>query len=1208
MDKSKYNFQKLTPVSDVDLKVYEEGLDFVFDNSDVRNVAISGSYGAGKSSVLESYKKKHPNKRFLHISLAHFKSLDQSDETQTKETILEGKILNQLMHQISADKIPQTKFKVKKKIQTKNIVNNTIFLVMLFLASLHLFMFEKWSQYVESLTSNWLKSRLDFSTQSSSLLVSGLVSAILLTLYIYILVKTQKNRNIFRKINLQGNEIEIFEEHEESYFDKYLNEVLYLFENANADVIVFEDMDRFNASQIFERLREVNTLVNLQLKNAKKTQLRFIYLLRDDIFISKDRTKFFDYILPVVPVVSSSNSYDQFISHFKEDGTIELLDESFLQGLALYTDDMRLLKNLYNEFIVYFNRLNTTELDCNKMLAIVAFKNLFPRDFSNLQLNKGMVFTLFDKKEEFINKEIEKLKEQATKKRESIDLAKEEHLVSLQELDAAYNDKRVRSQNMYNWQEQQRLSLIYTTELAERKEAIENVLNGRLPSLEEELLKIENEIVRTRSKQLKDIITRENIDTIFKVTSKNEIGEETDFSEIKGSDYFDLLKYLIRNGYIDETYADYMTYFYENSLSRVDKTYLRSITDKKAKEFTFQLRDPKKVVERLKAVDFEQEEILNFDLLNYLLQTPDKEQLLYRFIDQLEETRNYKFISGYFETAREMPSFVANLNSRWPEMFSSLIKERAISDKNIRLFSIYTLYYSSKENILTANEDNCLTKYISESGNYLSISDPKIDKLIDGFGLLEVSFINIDYNSAVQELFDAVYKNSLYELNFDNLSLIINKIYLIENKLEIRHKNYTIVMSQFESPLALYVNKNLKKYMGIILANCEGMIEDSEETVILVLNYDDIEVTNEQKNEYICVLKTRITSLNDIKNSSLWELLFENRVILYSEDNIITYFSEKKRLDSTLIKYINSGEGILEFSSYRTSNIDEAEELFDATIVCNELSNNRYREILSSLEFNYNSFNVLGISDEKFQVVIEEEIIKMNLESLKFIRENYPTQIPSYIAKNLNDYVNEITTASEYFNFDEMIFILSWDVDAEIQIPLLKLTNQPVSILHKMYSIAVNQYILKNNLNRNDLINLFASYENWDPSIQGIIYDLAIKNIAHMIEQNSLTPSDKLIRKIFDENNVVENEKEGLFISLIPKMNEITCKEYLNILGFNELIKVFGGGRPKFEVNSRNERILAAFKDTGWIYDFHNDEVDSEKYRIIKRAPATIPD
>ena len=87
----------------------------------------------------------------------------------------------------------------------------------------------------------------------------------------------------------------------------------------------------------------------------------------------------------------------------------------------------------------------------------------------------------------------------------------------------------------------------------------------------------------TQNKPLWGIITRDNINKIFSITSTNEIGIVTSFNEIKSSEYFDLLKYLIRNGYIDETYADYMTYFYENSLSRIDKTFLRSITDKKAK-------------------------------------------------------------------------------------------------------------------------------------------------------------------------------------------------------------------------------------------------------------------------------------------------------------------------------------------------------------------------------------------------------------------------------------------------------------------------------------------------------------------------------------------------------------------------------------------------------------------------------------------------
>ena len=97
-------------------------------------------------------------------------------------------------------------------------------------------------------------------------MVDGIIITALLSLLIYGLIKIQKNKNVFRKLNLQGNEIEIFEESDDSYFDKYLNEVLYLFENADADVVVFEDMDRFNANQIFERLREVNALANCRLQ------------------------------------------------------------------------------------------------------------------------------------------------------------------------------------------------------------------------------------------------------------------------------------------------------------------------------------------------------------------------------------------------------------------------------------------------------------------------------------------------------------------------------------------------------------------------------------------------------------------------------------------------------------------------------------------------------------------------------------------------------------------------------------------------------------------------------------------------------------------------------------------------------------------------------------------------------------------------------
>ena len=115
---NKFKFQKLTPIDDADIEVYKEALDFIFDSEDIKNIAISGPYGAGKSSILETYKKNNDNKKFIHISLAHFENPDNEKERELdiKESILEGKILNQLIHQIPSENIPQTNFKVKKKL------------------------------------------------------------------------------------------------------------------------------------------------------------------------------------------------------------------------------------------------------------------------------------------------------------------------------------------------------------------------------------------------------------------------------------------------------------------------------------------------------------------------------------------------------------------------------------------------------------------------------------------------------------------------------------------------------------------------------------------------------------------------------------------------------------------------------------------------------------------------------------------------------------------------------------------------------------------------------------------------------------------------------------------------------------------------------------------------------------------------------------
>lgn len=1202
MAENKYHFERLTPTDRIDLNVYEEAIDYVFNNPDVRNIAISGAYSAGKSSVLASYKKKHSDKSFLHISLAHFKSPNEKEATETtevRESVLEGKILNQLIHQIPSDKIPQTNFRVKKRIRTASIITKTLEIIFLLIAVVYFIFFDSWKSYVSSLPVDWLKSILELSVYPYALMVDGIIIIALVSFLIYGLIKIQKNRNIFRKLNLQGNEIEIFEESDDSYFDKYLNEVLYLFENVDADVIVFEDMDRFNANKIFERLREVNTLVNIQLqKENKKDQriLRFFYLLRDDIFVSKDRTKFFDYIIPVVPVVDSSNSYDQFISHFKKGGLFEKFDESFLQGLSLYIDDMRLLKNIYNEFVIYFNRLNITELDCNKMLAIIAYKNLFPRDFADLQLNQGFVYTLFDSKEAFIKEEVKRLSEKISEIVHKIELAKNEHLKTIKELDAAFEDKKP----IDYWNRKQELSAVDKKDYAERKQAIENRLNNTIPDLESEKLSLEQELILTQNKPLWDIITRDNINKIFSITSTNEIGTVTNFNEIKSSEYFDLLKYLIRNGYIDETYADYMTYFYENSLSRIDKTFLRSVTDRKSKEYTYQLKNPTMVVSRLRLVDFDQEEILNFDLLTYLLQTQSHIEYLEKFIDQLRETKNFKFIGAYFDVTTEMPAYIKYLNIRWPEVFNIVLEEKTLSERQVRQYSIFSIYYSDDDSIKLINQDNCCCDYISNARDYLAIDEANIDKLIHGFKLLGVCFVGFDYETLSKDLFHTVYAESLYEINAENLRLIQTEILGVKNDEAIVHKNYTLLLSHPDSAITQYVNQNINEYFDVVLQMSGGTILDDENVAIAALNNPDL--TMKHKHSYISALRTTIIFIKDITDNALWSPLLDADIVQYSAGNIIDCFTALK-LNRSLISYINRCNIELDFSKIECDNTIK-EKLFDSVIICDSIENSKYEQILASLDFYYDNFEIADISNDKIEILIDTNIIRMTADNLKFLRENYPNQTFHFIHKNIESYADIMS--SELLLQSELLEVLALDISDELKIKLLEFTDDEISIIGMSYSPAVCLHILNNNFLNSDLDKLFETFENWDISIQPQIFDFAVSNITSIID-NPKQVSEKLKDNLIRSDRLDKDIKIDLLIAIMPALDEDYIKEVLSLLGLTNYIKIFDTrSRPKFEINDENEKLLTAFKTKGLIYNYEESQ-DKEGYSKITKARPTKP-
>ena len=52
----------------------------------------------------------------------------------------------------------------------------------------------------------------------------------------------------------------------------------------------------------------------------------------------------------------------------------------------MYIDDMRILKNIFNEYQIYHEQLlDSPRLDYNGLFALITYKNMYPREFAELQ-------------------------------------------------------------------------------------------------------------------------------------------------------------------------------------------------------------------------------------------------------------------------------------------------------------------------------------------------------------------------------------------------------------------------------------------------------------------------------------------------------------------------------------------------------------------------------------------------------------------------------------------------------------------------------------------------------------------------------------------------------------------------------------------------------------------------------------------------------
>src|SRR5690625_2411719 len=402
-------FVDLAPTEQADKdNIYSNAIQFAINNDSIFNIALTGPYSAGKSSIIRSFLKKHPHSAFT-ISLATFidetapsatdnDKANSTTRSQKNKKIsrqeIERSILQQMLYGADAHKLPLSRF---KRIQSPGKLKSVIKSFFIMLGSLSLCYM---ATQLGDITNGSFFNPINLSNTLN--LGAFTLGGIFSWMIIYKAYIASFNL-MLKKISLRDIEIKSASNDPTSILNRYLDEIIYFFQSTNYEIVIIEDLDRFNDTEIFITLREINSLVN---KNSGiKRPIKFLYALRDDMFINTDRTKFFEFIIPVVPIINASNSIDMVLKHGRRLKLHNELDPQFLRDVSRYLDDLRLIQNIFNEYAIYTDNIKTDEkypLDANKLLAILIYKNVYPKDFEELHRGDGHFFEILKQKERLI--------------------------------------------------------------------------------------------------------------------------------------------------------------------------------------------------------------------------------------------------------------------------------------------------------------------------------------------------------------------------------------------------------------------------------------------------------------------------------------------------------------------------------------------------------------------------------------------------------------------------------------------------------------------------------------------------------------------------------------------------------------------------------------------------------------------------------------
>ena len=1069
-----FGYRDLTPESDTkNSEEYIRALHWAIKNKEVKNIALSGPYGSGKSSVIKTYLEKYPKTKYLSISLAAFstptKSVNGEDDKTSSladdwtlddvdENVIEEGILKQLFYRVDVGKIPQSRYRKIKKLSYWKIFFSLLLLTVVALAvylEINPNVFEVFKNTVIN------NGEIFHLNQWSSYAVFTVTIFGLLLLITTVIKYVMSNFKI-ANINLGDKASISKKEEKESIFDKSLDEIVYFFESTTYDTVFIEDLDRFNQPNIFIKLRELNTVIN-NYDNIKR-KVVFIYAIKDDMFKDEERTKFFDFIVPVIPYINATNSGEILRGLLKfekgADGVYKSknydISDRYIWKISPFVQDMRVLTNICNEFLVYKRTLKTTKLKDEEMFSMITFKNLYPKEFAELQAERGIVKQAFQEKEKFVINEKQKLEEQIVPKREILENVHSDILFSLQEIKHAFlgflsydngtyyplKNLQINNRSQYSYGEilkedfdltkfddinQLIIGYDVSNGYYEQSHTVSNV-KQKMASEGSKYLKRMNDLKFSEKSKKQELISEiqnleEKIAKIDGYSLKELIDEFGEDFLPEGISKYGILKFLLINGYINEGYVDYINYFHPNSITKDENDYLRSIRMRnKAKNFAFEIKNLQQVSDRIYDAEYRQTETLNYILTDFMLiQCSEKTNKKYYF-DGFELDKgmeHYQFTKEYIERDQNVNDFVSELCKYYRHMWKNIAEDVSLLDETKYKYLSLILNNATMDQIVILDEvehSDCIKNFIVEDEKSLAyLNGVSADVLIELISRQSIIFREINNVGADAKVLNYIYQNDMYELNNSMISSVI-KFYHPDLADGLGNAHYTTILNADVNVLNNRIWNDFEDYINrFVLGIDENVSEDinAVEDIIERLANTNIELA-------IAVLDKEKVSWDDLdeccennvekdKKKEIWNYLLDNRRISYTWKNFESYYNEFG-ITIELSGWFNQNCGDI-VKSEKTDKINN--ECIKNIIINSEITVQTAEQVADNYKCDEEiEFDVSKLPEDKINLLIRKHYIRYSVSKTEKIRNHARDSFGAYCKEYIDDFVNDLPSIS----------------------------------------------------------------------------------------------------------------------------------------------------------------------------------------------------